>query len=346
MSRRTKTGDKVTSPKKPQTTIREAQEVLRIEAEGILALVDRVGQTFVEAVDLIYASSGRVIVTGIGKSGLVARKIAATLNSTGTPALFLHPVEALHGDLGMVIYGDILLALSHSGETEVNDIIPTVRGLGAQVIAMTGNLDSTLARQADLVLDVGVAREACPLGLAPTASTTAQTAMGDALAVALIHRRQFNSDDFKRFHPGGSLGERLSLAVREVMTTGERVPSVPGGMRLGEALEIMSRSRLGVLLVVDERGVLTGVFTDGDLRRSLMRHGDVQDLPLEEVMTRQPKKIGQETTAAEALELMQQHEITTLPIVDEAGRLLGVVHLHALLGKGKFRFNAPDPKRP
>jgi arabinose-5-phosphate isomerase len=337
----------VTSRKKPVATIREAQEVLRIEAEGILSLVDRVGQAFVEAVDLIYASTGRVIVTGIGKSGLVGRKIVATLNSTGTPALFLHSVEALHGDLGMVTAGDILLALSYSGETEeVNEIIPPVRGLGARVIAMTGNLESTLARQADLVLDVGVAREACPLGLAPTASTTAQTAMGDALAVALIHRRRFNSDDFKRFHPGGSLGERLSLAVREVMTTGEGVPGVAGSMRLGEALEIMSRSRLGVLLVVDRAGVLTGVFTDGDLRRSLMRHGDVKDLPLEEVMTRQPKRIGQDTTAAEALELMQQHEITTLPIVDPAGRLLGVVHLHALLGKGKFRFNAPDPKRP
>jgi len=336
----------VPAKKKPQATIREAQEVLRIEAEGILALIDRVGESFVRAVDLIYASTGRVIVTGIGKSGLVGRKIVATMNSTGTPALFLHPVEALHGDLGMVTAGDILLALSHSGETEVNDIIPPVRDLGARVIAMTGDLDSTLAHQADLVLDVGVAREACPLGLAPTASTTAQTAMGDALAVALIHRRRFNSKDFKRFHPGGSLGERLSLAVREVMTTGERVPRVPGDMLLGEALEIMSRGNLGVLLVVDEDAVLTGVFTDGDLRRSLLSRADVHGLTVAEVMTPRPKKIGRETTAAEALEVMQQHEITVLPIVDDQGRLLGVVHLHALLGKGKFRFNAPGSSAP
>jgi len=252
-----------------------------------------------------------------------------------------------HGDLGLILKNDMVMAISYSGETrEIVGLLDFIKRLGVRLITITGHPNSKIARYSDIVLDARVEREAEPAGLVPTASSTAALAMGDALAVALIHRRQFNSDDFKRFHPGGSLGERLSLAVREVMTTGERVPSVPGSMRLGEALEIMSRSRLGVLLVVDEGGVLTGVFTDGDLRRSLMRHGDVQDLPLEEVMTRQPKKIGQETTAAEALELMQQHEITTLPIVDEAGRLLGVVHLHALLGKGKFRFNAPDPKRP
>ncbi|MBW2090765.1 MAG: KpsF/GutQ family sugar-phosphate isomerase [Deltaproteobacteria bacterium] len=319
--------------------IKEAQEVLRIEAEGILALIDRIGPEFTEAVELIYNSNGRVIVTGIGKSGIVGRKIAATLNSTGTPALSLHPVEALHGDLGMVTSSDILLALSHSGETEVNEIVPIVRAQGVKVIAMTGNMESTLARNADLILDVGVAREACPLGLAPTASTTAATAMGDALAVALINRRQFNSDDFKRFHPGGNLGERLSLQVKEVMTTGPRVPSVNGQTLLSDALPVMNESKLGVLLVVDGKNKLKGIFTDGDLRRCLTKYENVRQLKMLKIMTRKPKAISENYLAVEALEIMQKHEITILPIVESSGKLKGVVHLHALLGKGKFKFD-------
>ncbi len=319
--------------------IKEAQEVLRIEAEGILALIDRIGPEFTKAVELIFNSNGRVVVTGIGKSGIVGRKIVATLNSTGTPALSLHPIEALHGDLGMVTSEDILLALSHSGETEVNEIVPLVKKQGVKVIAMTGDLESTLARNSDLVLDVGVAREACPMGLAPTASTTAATAMGDALAVALINRRQFNSEDFKRFHPGGNLGERLSLQVREVMTTGPRVPRVNGQTLLNDALQVMDKSKLGVLLVVDRKDILKGVFTDGDLRRRLARHEKIYDLKMSQVMTRNPKTIDENRLAVEALEIMQKHEITILPIVEPSGRLKGVVHLHALLGKGKFRFN-------
>ncbi|MBW2061602.1 MAG: KpsF/GutQ family sugar-phosphate isomerase [Deltaproteobacteria bacterium] len=320
--------------------VKEAQEVFRIEAEGILALIDRIGSEFVKAVDLIYHSNGRVIATGIGKSGLVGRKIVATLNSTGTPAFSLHPVEALHGDLGMVTSQDVLLALSHSGETEVNEIVPIVQNLGVKVITLTGNLESTLAKQSDLVLDVGVAREACPLGLAPTASTTAATAMGDALAVALINRRQFDTDDFRRFHPAGNLGERLSLQVKEVMTTGRRIPRVSGRTLLSEALELMSKINLGALLVVDEKDLLEGIFTDGDLRRCLTRHKKVHQLKIEQVMTRKPKTIAENQLAVEALEIMQKHEVTVLPIVNPAGRLKGVVHLHALLGKGKFRFNS------
>ncbi|MBW2621498.1 MAG: KpsF/GutQ family sugar-phosphate isomerase [Deltaproteobacteria bacterium] len=320
--------------------IKQAQEVLRIEAEGILGLIDKVGQEFSDAVDLIYASKGRVIVTGIGKSGIVGRKIVSTLNSTGTPALFLHPVEALHGDLGMVTSSDILLAVSYSGETEVNDLIPIVKSLGASIIAFTGNLDSGLAGQADLVLDVGVAREACPLGLAPTASTTAATAMGDALAVALINRRQFNSDDFMRFHPGGNLGERLSLMVKEVMVTGNHIPKVGCELLIPEALDIMNKKKLGVLLVVDEDDTLKGIFTDGDLRRCVVKNKSVHDLRMDQVMSSHPKTVSENRLALEALEVMQRHEITILPIVDRSFRVTGVVHLHALLGKGKFRFNS------
>jgi len=324
------------------TVVKQVQEVLRIEAEGILALIDRVGPEFAEAVDMIYNSKGRVIVTGVGKSGLVGRKISATLNSTGTPAFFLHSVEALHGDLGMVTANDILLALSHSGETEVNDIIPIVRSFGAKVIALTGGLESRLAQLSDIVLDAGVAREACPLGLAPTASTTAATAMGDALAVALINRRQFNSNDFRRFHPGGNLGERLSIQVREVMATGKGVPSVGGETLLKDALKVMNQINLGVLLIVDDNNMLQGIFTDGDLRRCVSQHEQVSRLKMNQVMTADPKTITEDRLALDALELMQKHEITVLPIVDRTGVLIGAVHLHALLGKGRFKFTAVD----
>lgn len=318
--------------------INDAREVLKIEADAILALIDRIGPEFEKAVEMIYNCKGRVIATGIGKSGIVGRKIVATMSSTGTPALFLHPVEALHGDLGVVTSGDILLALSQSGETEVNDIIPIVRKLGVGIISFTGNLESSLAAMSDVVLDVSVAREACPLGLAPTASTTAAAAMGDALAVALINRRSFNHEDFKRFHPGGNLGERLSVAVREVMATGDAMPVVGGDALLSEALEIMNRVNLGVLLVV-EGGRLAGIFTDGDLRRCIIDGKDISSLAVESVMTKGPKSISETCLAVEALEIMQSHEITVLPIVDREDRLLGAVHLHSLLGKGKFRFD-------
>ena len=322
------------------SSIKYAQDVLRIEAEGILNLIDRIGREFSEAVDLIYKSHGRVVVTGIGKSGLVGRKIVATLNSTGTPSVYLHPVEAVHGDLGMVLPDDVVLALSNSGETpELNDLIANLRSMGAVIIAMTGNCQSTLAANADVVLDAGVTREACPLGLAPTASTTAALALGDALAVALINRRKFNPSDFRRLHPGGSLGERLSVQVRSVMITGQKVPRTGEDASLIEAVAIMNKSNLGVLLVVGQDDLLTGIFTDGDLRRRLVKAGALEDLPVREVMTRQPIAISPEKLAAEALEIMQAHEVTVLPIVDQNRKLLGMIHLHDLLGKGKFRFN-------
>ena len=321
-------------------SIKHAQDVLRIEAEGILNLIDRIGQEFADAVDLIYKSRGRVVVTGIGKSGLVGRKIVATLNSTGTPAVYLHPVEAVHGDLGMVLPDDVVLGLSNSGETpELNELIVNLRSMGAAIIGMTGNTQSTLAANSDVVLNAGVAREACPMGLAPTASTTAALAMGDALAVALINRRQFNPSDFRRLHPGGTLGERLSVQVRAVMITGRKVPRTGEDTSLVKAVGIMDKSNLGVLLVVGRDDILTGIFTDGDLRRRLVTTGALEDLPIREVMTRRPIAIAPEKLAAEALEIMQAHEVTVLPIVDQSRKLLGMIHLHDLLGKGKFRFN-------
>jgi arabinose-5-phosphate isomerase len=323
--------------------IREkGREALKIEAEGIHALIDRIDQSFVDAVEEIIASKGRVVVTGMGKSGIIGRKIVATLNSTGTPAMTLHPVDALHGDLGMVRDEDILLALSYSGETEVNAVLPLLKKNGTKVISLTGNINSTLASLSDIVLDVSVEREACPMGLAPTTSTTAALAMGDALAVALMHCRGFNSDDFKKFHPGGNLGERLSVQVSEVMAAGDDLPVVLVGSTVTDAIEIMNRLNLGVVLIADDEDVLKGIFTDGDLRRCLANEENPHTIKLDQLMKRDPKTIEGNRLAVEALEIMQKHSITILPIVDKEKKLAGVVHLHALLGKGSFKFNAAD----
>lgn len=324
--------------------LKQAKEVLKIEAEGILGLIERIGREFTAALELIYQSPGRVIVTGIGKSGLVGRKISATLNSTGTPSIFLHPVEAMHGDLGMVQKGDVILALSNSGETmELNAIMPIIRAIGSKIIAMTGDAGSTLAASADVVLDVGVPREACPLGLAPTASTTAALAMGDALAVTLLRKRRFQSSDFKRLHPGGTLGDRLSVQVDKVMTTGRKVPTVQADALMTEAVQVMNKNNLGVLLVVDSKKILRGIFTDGDLRRTLAKAGALPEVPIRTLMNPAPIAITPDRLAAQALEVMQAHEITVLPIVNESQRLLGMIHLHDLLGKGKFLFNNVSP---
>ena len=318
----------------------EAQEVLEIEAQGILNLIPKLGADFEKAVEAILNLRGRVIITGIGKSGLVARKIVATLNSTGTPSLFLHPVEAMHGDLGMVTSKDIVLALSNSGETgELTIILPSLKRIGAKLIAFTGNPESRLARASDLVIDVGVEKEACPLGLVPTASTTAALALGDALAVALINRRQFNHQDFQRFHPGGLLGERLTVKVSEVMLTGDQVPAVFPHQTISEALLEIDRKDLGTTLIVSEPDHrLLGIFTDGDLRRLIQREKAIQGLPIHQVMTADPKSIRPEVLASEALEIMEQFLITVLPIVDELNKVLGILHLHDLLGRGDFKF--------
>lgn len=320
--------------------LKQAKEVLQIEAEGIMGIVERLDQSFVKMAELIYASKGRVILTGIGKSGIVARKIVATLNSTGTPSLFLHPVEAMHGDLGMVSTGDVVIALSSSGETdEVNMLIPSIKRIGCPLIAFTGQIDSTLGSQSDIIIDVGVEREACPLGLAPTASTTALLAVGDALAVSLLHKRKFKSKDFRKFHPGGSLGQQLSVKVKEIMLTGKKIPMVAKEDSMHRAIREINRSGLGATLVVEQNNILVGIVTDGDIRRYLLREEHIYDRPVEEVMTTDPKTLGPDSLASQALTIMEKHEITVLPIVNPVRKVRGMLHLHDILGKGAFRFN-------
>lgn len=323
--------------KRSSRLIRQAKEVLEIEAQGILDLVERIGTEFEQAVDMILRSKGRVILTGVGKSGLIGRKITATLNSTGTPSLFLHPVEAMHGDLGVVKADDIVIAISNSGYTkELIQIVPTFKSIGAKLIALCGDPDSLLAKESHVFIDVGVEREACPLGLAPTTSTTATLAMGDALAVVLINRRQFNRKDFKRFHPAGSLGNRLSGKVREVMLTAEQIPLVTIDQTVREALFEIDRKHLGVSLIVDDGLILLGIITDGDIRRSLLRWDNIMELKVEKIMSPSPKMIDEEQRVAEAVALMEHHAITVLPVVDKARKVIGIVHLHGLLGGKEF----------
>ena len=326
--------------KKDFTVIRQAREVLQIEAQGILDLIDRIGPAFEQAVEMILSSSGRVILTGIGKSGIVGKKITATLNSTGTPSLFLHPAEAIHGDLGMVGADDIVIVISNSGYTkEVTALIPSLKGLGAKLIAFTGDSESPIGLESDLVIDVRVDREACPLGLAPTTSTTASLAMGDALAVVLINRRQFNRKDFRRFHPGGSLGDRLSVKIKEVMLTADLIPLVSIGQNVGATIVEINRKGLGASLVVDHDLVLRGIVTDGDIRRSLLEWRDIVGLPVERVMTTSPETIDEEKRAVEAVARMEHNGITVLPVVDKEKRVTGIIHLHGLLGGREFTFD-------
>jgi arabinose-5-phosphate isomerase len=318
----------------------QAADVIRIEAEGLLRLAERIDESFARMVAAICSASGRVVIAGIGKSGLVGRKIVATLNSTGTRSLFLHPVEAMHGDLGIVCRDDVFLALSNSGETEeLNMLVPIIRDIGCTVIALTGKTGSTLAKASDIVIDVGVAREACPLGLAPTASTTALLAMGDALAVVLINRKNFKTSDFRRFHPGGSLGHRLSRCVADFMLTGGVVPQVAPGTPMTAALKEIDRCGLGATLVVQPDGFLAGIVTDGDIRRWLSRNTDILREKVEAVMTLQPRVVSPETPAFDALNLMEHFQITVLPITNPIGKVRGVLHLHDILGKGEFKFN-------
>ncbi len=309
-----------------------AERVLRLEAAGILELCSRLDDCFIMAVELIHGCAGRVIVTGMGKSGLVGRKIAATLASTGTPAYFLHPAEGVHGDIGMVARGDVVMALSNSGETdEVLAVLPTIKRLGIPLILLTGMPASTLARQADVVLDAGVREEACPMNLAPTSSTTAALAMGDALAMALLDLRGLRPEDYAALHPRGSLGWKALFKVRDLMHTGEAVPAVAASATMKEALEEMSAKRMGMTTVVDARGRLSGVITDGDLRRQQLAHGSLLDHRAEECMTRHPRCIGADDLAATALSVMETHAITHLVITDAAGRPAGVIRLQDIL---------------
>jgi arabinose-5-phosphate isomerase len=307
-----------------------AKRVLRIEAQAVTDLVARLDDSFARAVALILACKGRVVVSGIGKSGHVARKIAATLASTGTPAYFVHAAEAAHGDLGMITREDILVVLSNSGESdELLTIVPLVKREGGKLIAITGNPDSSLAREADAHLDAGVAEEACPLNLAPTASTTAALAMGDALAVALLDARGFGAEDFARSHPGGALGRRLLTHVRDIMRCGEAVPKVSEGATLAEALLVVSRGGMGMTAVVDAGNRVLGIFTDGDLRRALEKTERLKGTPVTQVMTRNPRSIGPERLAAEAAQMMEEHKISQILVV-ESGVLVGALNTHDL----------------
>jgi arabinose-5-phosphate isomerase len=320
-------------------TIEKAKEVLKIEAEGILAVLDQVGPDFNKAIDIIMSCPSRVILAGIGKSGIICQKIAATFNSTGTASFFLHPVEAMHGDLGIVDPRDVVLAISYSGETpELNLLANSLKNRGVSIIAMTGDTESTLAKLADAVLHVAVPKEACPLGLAPTASTTAALAMGDALAVVLLDRKQFKECDFRKNHPGGSLGERLKVNVSEVMLTGEHIPMAGKDTSLRQALSILNTKNIGAVLIVDEQQRVEGIITDGDIRRMVAKEVDLDTQHAANHMTPAPKTISKELLAADALSIMQKHEITILPITDDQGRLSGILHLHDLIGKGEFRF--------
>ena len=318
-----------------QRLIEMGRDVLRIEARAVAALVDRLGADFESACRMLLACTGRVVVSGVGKSGHVGGKIAATLASTGTPAFFLHAAEASHGDLGMVAKGDVVLVISYSGETaELLTILPLFKRMGAPLIAMTGNLQSTLAREADAHLDISVPAEACPLNLAPTASTTATLAMGDALAVALLKHRGFTEADFARSHPGGALGRRLLLRVSDVMRTGDDLPMVGPDTPLPEGLLEMSRKRLGMTAVVDADRRVVGIFTDGDLRRALDRRIDVQKAHMADVMTQGSRSIGPQELAAEAVLMMEKHSVNGLLVRNAEGVLVGALNVHDLLRAG------------
>lgn len=316
--------------------LQQAKAVLEIEARGITSMIDRLDDNFARAIELLHGCRGKVVVTGMGKSGLIGRKISATLASTGTPSFFLHSGDAVHGDIGMVMKGDVILAVSNSGDTdEILTLLPHFKRHAFKLIVMTGKPDSTLAQAGDVVLDVGVAEEACPLGLAPTASTTAALAMGDALAVVLLEKRGFKEEDFAMRHPGGILGRKLLLLVEDLMHRGDQLPLVGEETQMKEALFEITSKRLGVTGVVDSHGGLVGVITDGDLRRGLESKGDIFKLKAKDLMTRHPKTVAAQTLAAEAVAVMEQYPITSLFVLEDGSRTpLGVIHLHDLVKAG------------
>ena len=309
-----------------------------MEAEAILELVPRIDENFAAAVNLILECEGRTVITGMGKSGLIGRKMAATLASTGTPSFYLHPAEGIHGDLGMVTAADVVIALSNSGETgEVLNILPSLRRIGAKIIAMVGNANSTLGKNADVILDVGVSKEACPLGLAPTSSTTAALAYGDALALALLKKHNFTASQFAIFHPGGSLGRKLLLTVGNIMHKGDENPTVLADTTVQDALFVITDKGLGAVSVVDENGIMQGVLTDGDIRRGLSKGVDFLQRPVRELMTANPKTITQDKLAAQALHLMESNKpkpITVLPVLDENRKVIGLLHMTDLVRQG------------
>lgn len=318
--------------------LEQARQVLRMEAEAVLEQVERIDEHFKAAVEMIMACPGRTVITGMGKSGIIGRKMAATLASTGTPSFYLHPAEGIHGDLGMVTEGDVVIALSNSGETgEVLHILPSLRRIGAKLIAMVGNPNSTLAKNSDIVLNVGVTREACPLGLAPTSSTTAALAYGDALALALLSKRKFTASQFAVFHPGGSLGRKLLLTVEDIMHSGTENPLVKADISVQDALFVITDKGLGAVSVVDDNNKMLGVLTDGDIRRGLSKGVDFLKRPVTELMTASPKTITKEKLAAQALHIMESNRpkpITVLPVVDAENHVIGLLHMTDLVRQG------------
>jgi arabinose-5-phosphate isomerase len=315
--------------------IEKGKQVIRIEADAVAALLSRIDEEFARAVEMIYQCKGRVAVTGMGKSGIIARKIVATLNSTGTPSLFLHPTDAVHGDLGMVRKEDVVICVSKSGNTsELYNLLPIFKRIGMKVIAMVGNASSKLAENADVVLDVSVKEEACPHDLAPTSSTTATLAFGDALAIALLEMRNFTAEDFAMFHPGGNLGKRLLLRVEELMVKGNAVPKVKRGLSMRDVILEMTSKRLGATCVVENDGSLAGIVTDGDLRRLLQKTLDVSSITAEMMMNAHPKTIFPDVLAAVALQEMEGHNITQLVVIDTQRKPIGMVHLHELVKAG------------
>ncbi|AKF25827.1 hypothetical protein YH65_10845 [Sulfurovum lithotrophicum] len=315
--------------------IQIAQETFQTEAEALLTMTERLDQNFLDVIETIFSTKGKLIVTGVGKSGLVGAKMAATFASTGTSSFFLHPTEALHGDLGMIGKDDTLLAISSSGESEeLTKILPHIKRFEIQLIGLTGNADSTLARYADVWIDISVEKEACPLNVAPTTSTTLTMALGDALAVALMHKRGFRKEDFASFHPGGSLGKRLFVKIKDLMRT-ENLPVIKENTPLKEAVVAMSEGKLGTVLVVDENDAFTALLSDGDLRRALMREDFSMEQPVVDYATQHPKSYSNtELLASEALEIIENERIQLLPITDEAGKIIGVLHIHDLVNAG------------
>lgn len=313
----------------------DGKRVLEIEARAVQALIDRLDSKFAKAVDVLAQCQGKVVVSGMGKSGLIGQKIAATLASTGTSSFFLHPAEGVHGDLGMLARRDVLIAISNSGETqELLQLLPYVERMGIPIVSLTGRVNSTLGKTSDVTLDVSVAEEACPMGLAPTASTTATLALGDALAVALLQKRGFKEEDFAQFHPGGTLGRRLLVRVKDLMHTGADLPQVTESVAGTAALLEMTAKKLGMTTVVDRSGKLSGTITDGDLRRFIQRGGDFAKATAGELSSRNPKTISGDDLAAKAVEMMERYSITTLVVTEGDRHILGVIHLHDLLKSG------------
>jgi len=321
--------------KDKKTIIEKGKKVIRVEADAVAALESRIDENFAKAVEMIFNSRGRVIMTGMGKSGIVARKIVATLNSTGTPAMFLHPSDAVHGDFGMVRKEDVVICISKSGDTaELNQLLPLFKRIEVPIISMVGNLNSKLAQESDVMVDISVKEEACPYDLAPTSSTTATLAMGDALAMALLDRRNFTLEEFAMYHPGGVLGKRLLLKIEELMITGDAVPKVEQKVPMRDAILEMTSKRLGATCVIDDNGKLVGIITDGDLRRLLQKTTDLTNLNAEMMMSKHPKTIFKDMLAAVALQEMEAHKITQLVVVNELHQPVGMIHLHELVAAG------------